>query len=139
MTKRDYLNNLLQLMTEEQLKLFERMYPNDPTDRQVAHAIVQCENTLKGLNKKVQRLTNVDKEFKTFKEQCKIDAQVCSNKIDVLEHELNKINVLAEQLSNPIATDNAEIQDRLAKLDALEAGGVDNWTWYGESMEQAGL
>lgn len=24
---------------------------------------------------------------------------------------------------------------RLAKLDALEAGGVDNWEWYGESLK----
>ncbi len=24
---------------------------------------------------------------------------------------------------------------RLAKLDALEAGGVDNWEWYGDSIE----
>jgi len=139
MTKREYLNNLLQLMTEEQLNLFARMYPNDPTDKQVAHAITQCETTLKGLNAKVQRLSNVDKEFKAFKDQSKIYDQMCSNKIDELKYEMNKISVLAEQLSNPIATDNAEIQDRLAKLDALEAGGVDNWMWYGASMEQAGL
>jgi len=28
------------------------------------------------------------------------------------------------------------IQRRLAKLDALEAGGVDNWEWYGESLKE---
>lgn len=28
-----------------------------------------------------------------------------------------------------------ETQRRLAKLDALEAGGVDNWEFYGESLE----
>lgn len=27
------------------------------------------------------------------------------------------------------------IQRRLAKLDALEAGGVDNWEWYGEALK----
>ena len=26
-------------------------------------------------------------------------------------------------------------QRRLAKLDALEAGGVDNWEWYDESLK----
>lgn len=31
------------------------------------------------------------------------------------------------QLSNPIALNNAEIQQRLDKLDALEMAGVDNW------------
>lgn len=29
----------------------------------------------------------------------------------------------------------AEIQSRLAKLDALEAGGVDNWPGYGDCFE----
>ena len=29
-----------------------------------------------------------------------------------------------------------EIARRLSKLDALEAGGVDNWEWYGASLEQ---
>lgn len=28
-----------------------------------------------------------------------------------------------------------ETQRRLDKLDALEAGGVDNWEWYGESLK----
>jgi hypothetical protein len=27
-----------------------------------------------------------------------------------------------------------EAQDRLKKLDALEAGGVDNWVWYDDAM-----
>ena len=29
-----------------------------------------------------------------------------------------------------------ETQRRLAKLDALEAGGVDNWEFYGESLSE---
>jgi hypothetical protein len=29
-----------------------------------------------------------------------------------------------------------EQQRRLAKLDALEAGGVDNWEWYDESLRE---
>ncbi len=28
-----------------------------------------------------------------------------------------------------------EIERRLAKLNALEAGGVDNWDWYDESLK----
>ena len=28
-----------------------------------------------------------------------------------------------------------ELEDMEAKLDALEAGGVDNWEWYDSSME----
>lgn len=29
-----------------------------------------------------------------------------------------------------------EQERRLAKLDALEAGGVDNWEWYSESLKE---
>ncbi len=29
-----------------------------------------------------------------------------------------------------------ELEDKEAKLDALEVGGVDNWEWYGESLEE---
>lgn len=29
-----------------------------------------------------------------------------------------------------------ELLDRNRKLSALEAGGVDNWEWYGESLSQ---
>lgn len=30
----------------------------------------------------------------------------------------------------------AELEDKEEKLDALEAGGVDNWDWYGDSLEE---
>lgn len=29
-----------------------------------------------------------------------------------------------------------ELEDAEAKLDALEAGGVDNWEWYSESLKE---
>jgi len=29
----------------------------------------------------------------------------------------------------------ADAQERLDKLEALENGGADNWEWYGESIE----
>lgn len=31
------------------------------------------------------------------------------------------------------------LEDRDAILSALEAGGVDNWEWYSESLSDAGL
>ena len=30
----------------------------------------------------------------------------------------------------------AELEDKEARLDALDAGGVDNWEWYGDSLEE---
>ena len=32
-----------------------------------------------------------------------------------------------------------ELINRSRILDALEAGGVDNWEWYGDSLQEAGL
>lgn len=32
----------------------------------------------------------------------------------------------------------SELLDSEKKLNALEAGGVDNWEWYSESLQQAG-
>lgn len=32
------------------------------------------------------------------------------------------------------ASEYKKMQRELAKLNALEAGGVDNWEWYGESL-----
>ena len=29
-----------------------------------------------------------------------------------------------------------KMQRQIAKLDALESGGVDNWDWYGESLKE---
>jgi hypothetical protein len=33
----------------------------------------------------------------------------------------------------------AELQDAKQKLQCLEAGGVDNWEWYGESLQDCGF
>ena len=30
----------------------------------------------------------------------------------------------------------SKMQRQIAKLEALEAGGVDNWDWYGESLKE---
>ena len=44
--------------------------------------------------------------------------------------ELEESRSEASKLSNPINTNNLDIQNRLELLDALEAGGVDNWEFY---------
>ena len=40
---------------------------------------------------------------------------------------------------NALSEPSKEVQGRLDKLAALEAGGVDNWEWYDLSLEAAGL
>lgn len=44
--------------------------------------------------------------------------------------------------NEPITIDQKRYDELLLaerKLDALEAGGVDNWEWYYESLKQAGF
>lgn len=38
-----------------------------------------------------------------------------------------------------IAGELEELQGRDRRLSALEAGGVNNWEWFGASLEDAGL
>lgn len=135
MTKTEYLNDLLTLCTDSQKNMYNRMYPNGVTGKQVDNAISQIKNTILGLNNKCDKLSSVSLELSTLKiehEQLKQVNNRLQRDCDVLENEVDR-------LSNPISTDNAYVQERLAILDALEAGGVDNWDWYGASLEQAGL
>lgn len=37
---------------------------------------------------------------------------------------------------NAVAAPSKEVQRDLEKLAALEAGGVDNWEWYGDSLAE---
>lgn len=41
---------------------------------------------------------------------------------------------ILEKMASP-ATPSKEVQRRLDKLQALENGGVDNWEWYDQSLE----
>ena len=135
MTKTEYLNDLLTLCTECQKNMYNRMYPNGVTGKQVDNAISQIKNTILGLNNKCDKLSSVELELSTLKIEHEHLKQV-NNRLQrecvVLENEVDR-------LSNPISTDNAYVLERLAILDALEAGGVDNWDWYGYALEQAGL
>lgn len=72
---------------------------------------------------KVTELQKASQEFLAeIKSQLPEEYQVA---FDLILHKL-------EELSK-------EVQARLNKLNALEAGGVDNWEWYEQSLEDAGL
>lgn len=45
-------------------------------------------------------------------------------------------NGLPEDFVRVPESEYKEMQRRLRKLDALEAGGVDNWEWYEASLEK---
>jgi peptidoglycan hydrolase CwlO-like protein len=136
MTQYEYMNNLLALCTDSQKELFNRMYPDGPDKKQVRWAIVQLENTLKNLDLSKEELRNVKNDLEktlssTYTEMRKLELEIKS-----LKSELHEANSRINQLENPINTENTDVQDRLCKLDALEAGGVDNWDGYDFAMEQ---
>jgi uncharacterized protein YlxW (UPF0749 family) len=134
MSKKQYLDDLITLCTKKQIEMFNRMYPNGPTSKQFDRAIDQIKATILGLNKDVERLKDIEKDFKESKIVSEEKEQSLQKEIKLLNHEIESLNNEIDMFNNPINTDNIEVQKRLAKLDALEAGGVDNWEWYGECM-----
>lgn len=183
-----HLSLILKLCTDDQLGMFERMYPggiNKMKPSMYENAIDQVERTILRLNTDVVRLRDIEKESKQKDEQI-----VCLN---ILSHErisdllnqvadltaiidrknetikqrnetLKKFDDLTDVLTqgygaasciNPIidATNavakirgiladlaitspaSVETQERLDKLYALEAAGVDNWEGYDFAME----
>ena len=122
-----YLDKILLLCTPPQRDMFARMYPEGPTPSQIKTAVRQVENTLLGLNSRVECLRNVKEEFDVYKTET---TKLLKESVDVLKQyrdDLIEAEKEIYQLSNPIALNNAEIQQRLDKLDALEMAGVDNW------------
>ena len=134
MNKRDYLEKLLLLCTTKQKDFFLRMYPVGLKASQINYAIVQVENALKNNNATKEDLA----KFKVSSAADKAIETKLYNDEKVkrlgLEIKLKEAYALVERLKNPINTENNEIQERLQLLNALEAGGVDNWEWYSESI-----
>ena len=134
MTERDYMNRLLNLCTERQKAFFDRIYPEGPKNNQLKTAISQIERTLSNLDEQKEEISSMKKEAAELAEkENKIKAEYRKT-ITQLEGELKDAKAQIDRLSNPINLENAEVQERLDLLSALEAGGVDNWEWYDESI-----
>ena len=135
MNKRDYLEKLLSLCTEKQANLFSRMYPDGPNIKQLSWAITQLENTLKDLNYTREALNGVKKAAKSSADVFSQELKRTERKLVDTEQELKEANCLIDRLKNPINTENNEVQEKLELLEALQQGGVDNWTWYDEAIK----
>lgn len=130
MTKQDYLNNLLNLCTESQKDLFNRMYPNGVSNKQLSHAIYQVENTLRELNTKKEIVQNKNKDLTDTINSLEEEIKTLKRKLYYSELEYKESIDLIDRLKNPISIKNNEVQERLIRLQLLEAGGVDNWDGY---------
>jgi len=136
--KKDTMELLLSLCTDSQKDLFEKIYPNGPTDKQLDHAIFQCSNTLKHANDEIAQLESAKLKTETelntaIAERDKYMSQLnnTNKEIQILEKQLEARN----NLMSDVEKSSVYTQERLARLDALEAAGVDNWDGYDYAME----
>lgn len=134
MTKMEYLNKLKELCTQEQIDLFNRMYPTGIKGDQLAWATIQLEDTLKDLNATSEEVDALKKQLKEAKFTIKTLEETEHGDIENLVEELKSANARIHKLNNPISVDNVHIQERLALLDALNAFGVANWNGYEDAV-----
>lgn len=121
--RREYLNQLLNLCTKQQIDLFNRMYPNNPTNNQIENAIMQIGRTLSQENSAIEKLCSEKKDLQV--ENCTLKIQIKS-----LE---NRIKELAlEEIEVKIVGDND-------LLNALQRAGVEKteiWEYAMEILEE---
>lgn len=128
-----YLTKILALCTTEQKELFGRMYPDGPSKKQLPRATEQVEATLRNLNNTQQQLRNITSEYEEFKKQSHVVEHELKSEIYNLKKSLKSAQSTIKLLAAESAGE--DITQRLEKLDALEAAGVDNWEWYDTAME----
>ena len=138
MNKLDKIKYLLGFCTEGQNEFFCRLYKSvdDLKPKQFNHAIRQIETTLIE-NAKSQTELNIEKEAheKKLVDLKNGHSKRISDLVGKHEEKIEKLKAHHEN-SGGGSGDAYETEKRLAMLDALEAGGVDNWEWYGESLEE---
>ena len=140
MNKVDYLNKLKSLLREDQLKFYYRLFPGG-VDFSIDNAIKLVERTLKQTNDVSKDLTIVLKKLD------KLESDNAFSIAQATEHK-NENSVLTAKIKSlqeekPEAPffnlTLKEVIRKLHVLEALEQGGVDNWQWFGESLDNYGI
>lgn len=133
--KYTYLSNLVKLLTDEQLSMYNKMYPNGKP-RHVDVVIGHVERGLQTLNQATQELRVekllAEKKFTEANEEL----DILKRDVEIMKRELRQANMEIERLSTSENIVNANIQFELDKLQALENAGVDNWVGYDYAMEE---
>jgi len=135
MTKREYLNAILELCTDRQKEMFQRLYPDGVNIKQLSRATQQVEATLRDTDHKLEGSRMQNKALEAENEQLQKDARKAGTRISQLEKELLRAEHHIARLQGPEADENAETIRKLAFLDALEGAGVDNWDGYEYALE----
>lgn len=139
MSKLKLLERLLGLCTDEHRDMFTLMYPHGVKTNQVDNALTQVERTIRDAVKgnKPPSIQTVEDNIQRLESDALLQNKRiddCNDQISTLHAELEYANRRIEWLTTPVATDNADIHEKLDKLYKLEVGGVDNWEWYDISM-----
>ena len=123
MNKRDYLNKLTGLLTEQQFALFNRMYIDGVKPNQITIAVSQCERTLSSLN-------ILDADNKVLKKNIiTLERKLDELKLSFSSKEKTLLREIENLKSRELPIDESMIED-VAFLRALEEAGVDNWVGY---------
>ena len=101
MNKREYLNKLLQLCDDKQRNVFERMYGEGPSPKQLGWAITQVENTIKMTNDVWGELRDAQKQWKGERSELLEKLKTAEDKLRECEQELREEQHHVERLSNP--------------------------------------
>ena len=100
----------------------------------------EWEDSIKEKKLSVDALTKESEAICLHIESAKLKEVRLIESIESLSEELKTVNVKIKSTDDVISINDYESLERDSeKLRALEAGGVDNWTWYDESMKNAGL
>jgi len=135
MNKREYLDNLLALLTDFQRDIFNKMYPSGVNIKQLSWAITQAENTLKNLNEQKVEMRELERLHESEINDLASRLSEKNKKLSTAEEDLLEVSLLVERLRNPISMENNKIQEDIRLLDALRAAGVDNWDGWDDAID----
>lgn len=122
MTKNSEIDYLLQLVSESERDLFQRLYPNGIKDKK--HAILQLRTTI--LRNAERRDSLREENKKLINDNKDKDKQINQSCIRI--NELLKEIVELKYTATPIEGDD------LLLLESLQHEGVDNWDGYDYAM-----
>ena len=108
-----------------------KIYDGNQSLKGLQSAILYHEATIDNL------IEDINKAWKDL-DEVQEARRLCHVEVNSLKSTKTKV-ILEDKFSVNISLDELKgLFEAKHRLDALEQGGVDNWEWYGESLEQYG-
>lgn len=140
LNEKSYIDSLLRFLTEKEIRQLRIIFPNLNKDKDKVISLIE-RHLLSHVDyrKKNEKLSDECKSKEEEIDCLKKDLSLCRKTQQDLSDENMQLNKEIDILQAKVDLDSVEVVRRLAILNALEAGGVDNWQWYEESLKNAGL